>query len=235
MRRVLLAVGLLPFVAMAADTPSPDQLRATLAERLPDAKVEEIRPSPVAGVYEVVVDNRLYYVSADGRYLLTGDVVDLQSRKNVSTDKRDKLLMKSIDAVGEANMVVIGPKNARHTVTVFTDVDCPYCSKLHLEVPALNKGGVRVRYLFFPRAGVGSDSYKRSVAVWCAKDRAEAMGIAKAGGKLPMKTCANPVAEHYELGQAVGVQGTPTLVLDNGKIIPGYVPAAKLLEVLKAG
>lgn len=233
MRFVLLAVGLLPFVATAADMPSVDQLRATLAERLPDAKVEEIRPSPVAGIYEVVVDNRLYYISADGRYLLTGDVVDMQSRKNVSTDKREKLMMRSIDAIGDANMVIIGPKKARHTVTVFTDVDCPYCAKLHLEVPALNKEGVRVRYLFFPRAGVGSESYQRSVAVWCAKDRAEAMGIAKAGGKLPMKSCANPVAEHYELGQAIGVQGTPTLILDTGKIIPGYVPATKLLEMLK--
>lgn len=233
MRRVLLAVGLLPLVAVAADTPSTDQVRAALAKQLPDAKVEEIRPSPVSGVYEVVVDNRLYYVSADGRYLLTGDVVDMQSRKNMSTEKREQLLLKSIDAIGEQNMVVIGPKKARRTVTVFTDVDCPYCAKLHLEVPALNKGGVRVRYLFFPRAGIGSESYQRSVAVWCAKDRAEAMGIAKAGGKLPMKSCANPVAEHYELGQTIGVQGTPTLILDDGKIIPGYVPAAKLLDALK--
>jgi thiol:disulfide interchange protein DsbC len=223
---------LLPFVVMAADT-SVDQLRATLAERLPEAKVEEIRPSPVAGVYEVVVDNRLYYISADGRHLLTGDVVDLQSRKNISTDKREKLVVRSIDAVGEANMVIMGPKKARRTVTVFTDVDCPYCAKFHLEVPALNKAGVRVRYLLFPRAGVGSESYKRSVAVWCAKDRAEAMGIAKAGGKLPLKSCANPVAQHYEVGQAIGVQGTPTLILDTGQIIPGYVPAAKLLDVLK--
>lgn len=233
MRRILIAVGLLPFVAMAADNPSVDQLRATLAERLPDAKIEEVRPSPVTGIYEIVVDNRLYYVSADGRYLLTGDVVDIQSRKNVSTEKREKLVLKAIDAVGEANMLIIGPKNARHTITVFTDVDCPYCAKFHLEVPALNKEGVRVRYLFFPRAGVGSDSYKRSVAVWCAKDRAEAVGIAKAGGKLPMKSCSNPVAEHYELGQSVGVQGTPTLILDSGRMIPGYVPAAKLLELLK--
>lgn len=233
MRRLLMSFGLLPIVVLAADNPSMDQIRATLAERLPDAKVEEIRPSPVTGVYEVVVDNRLYYISADGRYLLTGDVVEIQSRKNISTDKREKLMMRSIDAVGEANMLIIGPKKARRTVTVFTDVDCPYCSKFHLEVPALNKEGVRVRYLFFPRAGVGSDSYQRSVAVWCAKDRAEAMGIAKAGGKVPMKSCANPVAQHYELGQSVGVQGTPTLVLDTGQIIPGYVPAAKLLEVLK--
>lgn len=233
MRRVLMYVCLLlPFVVMAADT-SVDQLRATLAERLPEAKVEEIRPSPVAGVYEVVVDNRLYYISADGRHLLTGDVVDLQSRKNISTDKREKLVARSIDAVGEANMVIMGPKKARRTVTVFTDVDCPYCAKFHLEVPALNKAGVRVRYLLFPRAGVGSESYKRSVAVWCAKDRAEAMGIAKAGGKLPLKSCANPVAQHYEVGQAIGVQGTPTLILDTGQIIPGYVPAAKLLDVLK--
>lgn len=233
MRRVLMSVCLLlPFVVMAADT-SVDQLRATLAERLPEAKVEEIRPSPVAGVYEVVVDNRLYYISADGRHLLTGDVVDLQSRKNISTDKREKLVVRSIDAVGEANMVIMGPKKARRTVTVFTDVDCPYCAKFHLEVPALNKAGVRVRYLLFPRAGVGSESYKRSVAVWCAKDRAEAMGIAKAGGKLPLKSCANPVAQHYEVGQAIGVQGTPTLILDTGQIIPGYVPAAKLLDVLK--
>jgi thiol:disulfide interchange protein DsbC len=172
------------------------------------------------------------YVSADGRYLLTGDLLDVERRTNLSAPRRQALVLNRINAIGEDNMLVMGPKKAKRTITVFTDVDCPYCAKLHQEVPALIKEGVKVRYLFFPRTGIGSESYKRAVAVWCAKDRAAAMTAAKAGQPIPMNTCANPVADHYRLGESIGVQGTPTIVFDDGTLLPGYLPAPKLLALL---
>ena len=141
-------------------------------------------------------------------------------------------MLKAINAIGESKMIVFGPASPKRTLTVFTDVDCPYCARLHQEVPQLTAAGVKVRYLLFPRAGVGSETYKRSVAVWCAKDRAKALATAKAGGKIDMKTCPNPVDEHLKLGAEVGVEGTPALVFDDGRVVPGYAPAAQLLAAL---
>jgi thiol:disulfide interchange protein DsbC len=209
-----------------------DAIKKALTKTLPNVSISEIKPSPIAGVYEVVADLQVIYVTADGKFLLMGDLIDLGTRENLSTAKRGGLIKNAVDTIGEANMIVMGPAKAKHTITVFTDVDCPYCAKLHLEVPQLVKEGVKVRYLLFPRAGIGSDTYNRSVAAWCSKEPANAVGTLKAGGKIEMKTCANPVKQHYDLGQTLHISGTPTIVLDNGKIVPGYVPAANLLSML---
>src|SRR4030065_1626453 len=131
----------------------------------------------------------MFYAAADGKYLFMGALVDLGSRSNLTETRRGGARLRLLNQLGEAEMLVIGPDKPKRTVPVFTDVDCPYCSKFHLDVPALNKAGVKVRYLLYPRAGIGSESYKRAVAVWCARDRAKAIGIAKSGGQRDMKTC----------------------------------------------
>ncbi len=228
-----LFLGALVFLAHPtfADTDA-QVIKKALAKSLPDVSINEIKPSPIPGVYEVVADLQVIYVTADGKFLLMGNLIDLGTRMNLSAVKRNGLIKQAIDAIGEENMVVMGPANAKHTVTVFTDVDCPYCAKLHLEVPQLVKEGVKVRYLLFPRAGLGSETYNRSVAAWCSKDRAKAIGTLKAGGRIEMKTCDNPVKRHYELGQSLGITGTPTIVLDSGKMVPGYMPAATLISML---
>jgi thiol:disulfide interchange protein DsbC len=209
------------------------QIKQNLEKRFSDLKITEIKPSPLPGLYEVSFGTHVAFVSADGKYMLMGDLIDIESRKNLTAERRTALILKATEAVGEANMIVFAPEHAvKHTLTVFSDVDCPYCARLHREIPALTRAGVKVRYLLFPRAGVGSESYKRSVAVWCAKDRAQAVGTAMSGGKLAMKTCPNPVDEHLQLGADIGVQGTPTLILDDGRIIPGYLPAPELLAAM---
>jgi thiol:disulfide interchange protein DsbC len=129
-------------------------------------------------------------------------------------------------------MVVFAPEKTKHTVTVFTDIDCPYCVRFHQQVPELNENGVKVRYLAFPRSGVDSAAYRKAVSVWCAEDRSRAMTDAKAGRNVPEKSCDNPVGEHFETGRALGITGTPTLVLDNGKVVPGYVPTNQLIAAL---
>lgn len=216
--------------AMAADADAV--IKERLAKALPGVSIDALRPSGAPGFYEVEVDSQLVYVSADGKYLFLGDMVDLNTRTNLTEAWRAQNAVKLIDAIGEKNMIVMGPANAKRTITVFTDVDCPYCAKLHHEVPELNKQGVKVRYLLFPRAGIPSETYRRSVAVWCAADRAKAIGIAKSGGKLDMKTCDNPVESHYRLGERLGVSGTPTIYLDDGKKLGGYVPSKQLLAIL---
>lgn len=208
-------------------------IRAALAKAFPTAKVEDIKPSPIAGIYEATANQQQVFVTTDGKYLFTGDLIDVGTRTNLSDQKRDRVVASAIGKLGEDKMLVIGPKNPTHTVTVFTDVDCPYCSRFHKEVPALNQAGIKVRYIFFPRAGLGSPSYKRAVAVWCAKNPAEAIGVAKSGGNLEMKTCDNPIAEHYRLAQTLNIQGTPALILDNGTVVPGYMPADKLIAMFE--
>jgi thiol:disulfide interchange protein DsbC len=130
-------------------------------------------------------------------------------------------------------MVVFPPAGpTKHTVTVFTDIDCGYCRKLHQEIADYNQQGIKVRYLMYPRAGVGSESYNKAVWVWCADDRQDAITRAKRGEEIPHKTCANPVKEQFELGQTLGVRGTPSIILENGQMVPGYVPAAQLAQML---
>lgn len=234
MKRIFLSF-LLSFVfsvpAIAADTDA-SQVKAAIVRAFPELSKATVKPAPVPGLYQVEDDAQVFYTTSDGKYLFVGDLVDVGAHASLTEARRAQLRVQMLNAVGEKNMIVMGPDKPKRTLTVFTDVDCPYCAKFHLDVPTLNQAGVKVRYLFFPRTGIGSESYKRAVAVWCASDRVKAIGIAKAGGKLDMKTCPNPVEHDYQLGQRLGVEGTPTIFLDDGKKLPGYVPAARLLVML---
>jgi len=216
----------------SAGEPEMKQVKAGLVSAFPELSAATVKPGPVSGMYEIEFGAKVFYATSDGKYLFMGDLVDMGTHTNLTEARRATIRMRLLDEVGEQNMIVMGPANPKRTLTVFTDVDCGYCAKFHLDVPALNKQGVKVRYLFFPRTGLHSGSYKRAVAVWCADDRVKAIGVAKAGGKLDMKTCANPVEKHYRLGGRLDVNGTPTLFLDDGKILPGYIPAPRLLSML---
>lgn len=236
MSRLLVLLALLvPFsLAVAADADAElAAVKQKLTERLPNVSLDKLkRSSAMPGWYELEHGMQLLYISGDGKRLFLGDLVDLETRTNVTESWREQTAIRLINAVGEQNMIVMGPADAKRTITVFTDVDCPYCARLHQEVPELTKSGVKVRYLLFPRAGIGSETYKKSVAVWCAADRVKAVGIAKAGGKVEMKTCANPVESHYQLGRQLEVSGTPTIYLDDGKMLGGYLPSSRLLAIL---
>jgi thiol:disulfide interchange protein DsbC len=147
---------------------------------------------------------------------------------------RNDTRRKAIEGVGEENMIVFSPQDPKHTVTVFTDIDCGYCRKLHREIDSYENAGIKVRYLLFPRSGVDSPSYDKAVSVWCSEDRAKALTEAKQGKAVDKKECDNPVREDIELGHSLGVTGTPTIVLENGRVVPGYVPAASLKRMLDA-
>lgn len=236
MVRTLAAVALLavlPFSSATAADADLSVIRTKLAQRLPNVSLEGLRPSrSLSGWYELAHGADILYVSPDARFVLLGDLIDLETQTNLTDAWRAQTAVQQLNGVGEQNMIVMGPKSAKRTITVFTDVDCPYCARLHREVPELAASGVRVRYLMFPRAGLESETYRRSIAVWCATDRIKAVGIAKAGGQIDMKTCPNPVTQHYRLGLKLGVSGTPTIFLDDGRRVDGYVPSARLLAIL---
>jgi len=220
-----------PVVTAKAAPIDAKQIHERIEKEL-NQKVTSVTESVIPGVYEVVVPPKVFYLTSDGRYLLTGDVIDLEKRVNLSADRRSSARVDAIKALDESTMIVFAPKKVKHTITVFTDIDCGYCRKLHSEIDSYNKLGIKVRYLAYPRAGIGSPSYDKAVSVWCAADKAKALTEAKKGGNVPQKTCENPVAKQFEFGQEMGVNGTPAILLENGQIYPGYAPADKLITVL---
>jgi thiol:disulfide interchange protein DsbC len=207
-------------------------VKEAMTKLLPDVELDSVGPAPVQGLYEVVIGPRVFYVSEDGHYLIQGNVIDTQTRENITEAKLAKAKKAAMDQVGEDTMIVFEPKEPKHTITVFTDIDCGYCRKLHREIDDYSKEGIRVRYLFFPRAGVGSPSYQKAISVWCADDRRQAMTDAKAGKPLESKTCDNPVQDHMLLGELMGVTGTPAIVLETGQLVPGYIPAKRMAMML---
>jgi thiol:disulfide interchange protein DsbC len=236
MKKLLIALAALFAVATTqADTVEPDveaKIRNSLSVLLPNLQPDSIRSTPVENLYEVAFGMRLVYMTADGRYLLQGKIIDLETRTELTDDRLAVLKADAMAQIGDDRVVAYGPEDAAHTVTIFTDIDCGFCRKLHAEMDDYNANGIRVRYLFYPRAGIGSESYDKAVSVWCADDRKAAMDLAKAGRDVPAKTCDNPVAEHHALGQGMRIQGTPAIVLEDGDTLPGYVPAAKLRQAL---
>jgi thiol:disulfide interchange protein DsbC len=226
-------LALIAFSSAHAESADSKKIREVIKQQL-KAEPTSIVKSPIEGLYEVTVPPRIFYVSADGRYVLLGNLIDINSRKNLTQEKEGLARVAALDKMGEASMIVFAPKQVKHTITVFTDIDCGYCRKLHNEIEQYNKLGIKVRYMAYPRAGIGSGSYKKAVSVWCAKDKNKAMTTAKNGGNVPSKECDNPVEQQFQLGQELGVNGTPALVLENGQIYPGYAPASKLIGVLES-
>ncbi len=220
--------------AAFADDMDIVQVKKALELLAPGLKPDSIVAAALPGLYEVTAGSEVVYISKDGRYMLQGDLVDVQTQKNLTETKRATGRLNLVNAIGEDAMIIFSPKKqqVKHTITVFTDVDCAYCRKMHAEIAELNRLGIKVRYLMFPRAGRNSPSYDKAVSVWCAKDRQGAMTRAKATGDIERKSCANPVERHMVLVERLGLTGTPTLVLDDGRILPGYVPAQRLSKVL---
>lgn len=231
-RLIALAVALAvtPLLASAADEADP---REKIAEMIPGLTVEDVSEGPIDGLYEVTMGSQIVYLTGDRRYLVKGDIIDLNTNESVTEKRRSGLRLETLNALDDSQMVIFGSEDATHTITVFTDIDCTYCRKLHREMAVLNDRGIRVRYVFYPRHGPGSESWAKADAVWCSDDRQSAMTRAKSGEAVEAKSCPTPVAEHYALGNKLGVRGTPALVMGDGELIGGYVPAAELATYLE--
>jgi len=230
MRTVLIALAGMVLVSTVA---AEDDPRAGIAEMLPGIEAKDVRESPLPGIYEVTLGAQVVYVSGDRRYLFKGDIIDLSTNESLTEARRDELRLTQLAGLDESSMVTFGPADADHTITVFTDVDCTFCRKLHLEVGELNDNSIRVRYLFYPRHGPGSEGWQKADAVWCSADQQAALTKAKLGKPIKGDDCgATPVAAHFEMGNRVGVRGTPAILLDNGRLISGYVPATELVTYL---
>jgi thiol:disulfide interchange protein DsbC len=221
--------------AAPAEQPPADP-RAALLKLLPaGSKLDDLQPSPIPGIYEFMQGAEVSYLTADGKYFIDGNLYDMKSRDNLTEALRTHARVALINAVPESQMLIFSPANPKYTLTVFTDVDCQYCRKLHSEIAELNRLGIRVRYMFFPRTGPGTESWRKAEVVWCSANRNEALTRAKTGAALDMnKMCTpTPVAREYELGESLGVRGTPAMFSEYGDYINGYVPPHELVQQLK--
>jgi thiol:disulfide interchange protein DsbC len=211
-------------------------IRSFLAVNQPNIEVQDIVPSPIAGLYQVNIQNgRTIFVSSDARFLLPGDLYEATDAGlvNLGDENRRIIRKEKIAAVDESEMIIFPAKGEQKTtLTVFTDVDCPYCRKLHGEMDELNNAGISVRYLAFPRTGLNTKEHRKMISTWCSDDRAAMLTSAERGGDVPEVDCDNPVAEQYNLGREVGVTGTPAMVLEDGTILIGYRAAADLIPGL---
>lgn len=211
--------------------------RTTIATKIDGIKPDDVRLSPVSGLYEFARGSKIGYATGDGRYVIVGDMYDIEADANVSENRRRTIRARLIETVPESEMLVFSPKDPKYTVTVFTDIDCGYCRRLHSQIAEYNRLGIRVRYLFYPRSGPDTESWHKAEAVWCAANRNDALTRAKNGEAIKSPNCAanSVVARDYELGHKLDVDGTPAIFLSTGEMLPGYSPPGQLVKYLKTG
>ena len=208
---------------------------------------DSVKLTQVDGLYEIAYGSKIVYMTKDGNFLIEGDVYDVKKGVNLTENVRQVGRKKVIDSLDPQHEIIFSPKEgkAKYVITAFTDIDCGYCRKLHKEMKQYNDLGIEMRYVAFPRSGPKTESYYKAVAVWCAKDRNKAMTFAKGGAKLDQlknleqvanaKECEDAVNQHLSKAREIGITGTPTLFMESGQIIPGYVPAQRLIQMLKNG
>ncbi len=229
MKIIVLALLLVFSTVIQADEAS---IKNNLQKVIPSLTIKSIQTTPVNGVYEVTIGGDILYVSEDGKYLFQGHLIDVAARKDLTEAKLSEVRKQTLAALGEDQTITFKADNPKYDVYVFTDIDCGYCRKLHSEIDQYLAQGINIHYLFYPRAGIGSESYKKAVTVWCSDDRQKALTDAKQGKKMDYKSCDNPVDKHMQLGQEFGARGTPMIVTRQGTVFPGYVPAQRLAQAL---
>ncbi|OOZ40637.1 hypothetical protein BOW53_06835 [Solemya pervernicosa gill symbiont] len=218
--------------AHAADS-TESVVSAAVKRIAPGVEIEKIAESEIGGLFEVITTaGEVVYVSGDGRYMIQGNLVDMKTKVDLTEQRLAGMWLKVLNKIDDKSTIIYAPEKVKQTITVFTDIDCSYCRKFHTEIPQLNEAGVAVRYLFFPRAGVGSVSYKKTVNVWCAKDRNAALTDAKNGKPVEKGDCENPIIKHLAMVADLGITGTPTIFTPSGRKLPGYLPSDRLLQVL---
>jgi len=234
--RVVTVLLYITLILAAFNTVADEQVEARLVKSLqqvfPDIDISRVNSTPIDNLYEVMIGPDVVYMTGDGRFILKGDLIDMQERRNLSEDLRSQSRADLLKKIPESEYIEFAPKNSKDTIYVFTDVDCSYCRKLHKDVPELNENDITVRYLAYPRSGVGSSTYQKMINVWCAEDRPQALTDAKNGRPAKASDCKNPVAHQHALGREMGVRGTPAIFLESGRAVPGYMPPDELLRVL---
>jgi thiol:disulfide interchange protein DsbC len=229
----LTALLALPFSAGVLAAEDYSTQRKLLADAFPDMEFGSIEQSAIPGLLQVSVGADIFYTSADGRYFIQAEIFDLDTRANLTEQSRADARFAYLDDIEAQPAIEFPAADHQYTVTVFTDIDCGYCRKLHQQVADYNDLGVSIRYLFFPRSGPDTTSWAKAESVWCADSQQDALTRAKSGEVLPAADCLpTPVADHYKLVNDLGLTGTPALFTEGGQLLVGYRSPQELIEVL---
>lgn len=231
---LLWVLSVLSMPVLAAE--SVDTVKQRLAQSIPELANAKVTTTPIEGVYAVQQGVFVFYTSADANYVLRGDLLDLPHKRNLTEEAQQSYRMDVLSAVHDQDTINFTPQTkVSHRITVFTDVDCPYCHQLHALIPQLLQAGIAVRYVLYPRAGLDSPSYHKAEHAWCQRNQPAVLD-AMMRGETPehLTQCTNPLKQQFSLAQSLALQGTPSILLDNGELIPGLLPINELIQLVKA-
>ncbi len=203
----------------------------------PDTTIESIEPSSLKGIYKVYYgDLQPIYVSEDGNFFIYGDMYKIGSNDITNLTKEEIKGRRSdiLDSIPADELIIFKSNNELVSITVFTDVDCGYCRKLHSQIDEYNQAGITIKYAAFPRSGIGTQTFTKMVGAWCSEDPKQAMTDLKNDKKMNLDFCEEqPIARHYIIGQKLGINGTPAIITPDGDLIPGYISPEELLSQIK--
>ncbi len=240
MLKKILVIGLLLSGGLIASAETKEKVKESLSKALPEITIDKMEKSQVPGFYQVESGAEIFYVSEDGKYLFAGNVIDVKTKSNITENAKNSLRLSAVNRLPANAFINFTPKDKKYRVVVFTDVDCPYCRKLHEEIKGYDKEGIEISYVPFPRAGLDSPSYYKAAKIWCSspEQARELVNSAKLKHDRfkasKADVCKNsPVAAALEVVRELHLNGTPSMLLPNGTVVPGYVPPKRLVEILK--
>ena len=222
MKNILLLISIMLLVSCAKKDEVNVDIRKTVSNAYPDVAIDEIKKID-DNFHEIIINKQIYYATNDGKYLIVGNVINLNTKESITENTKMNQRLSIIDSIDMKNFMIFKPKKTDHILTIFTDTSCPYCQKLHNEIPDLLENNIEIRYVLFSRNGNDVDAYQQLVSAWCSADKVDALEDLFSGDILDdVSNCENPIARNFDYAGSLSVEGTPTIFLEDGRIIPGY-------------
>jgi thiol:disulfide interchange protein DsbC len=232
MKNILLLITIMLLVSCAKKDEVNVDIRKTVSNAYPDVAIDEIKKID-DNFHEIIINKQIYYATNDGKYLIIGNVINLNTKESITENTKMNQRLSIIDSIDMKNFMIFKPKKTDHILTIFTDTSCPYCQKLHNEIPDLLENNIEIRYVLFSRNGNDVDAYQQLVSAWCSADKVDALEDLFAGDILDdISNCENPIARNFDYAGSLSVEGTPTIFLEDGRIIPGYQSYENILAFI---
>ena len=233
MKNIYLILAL-SFLASCAQSEQEQELdiKQVVSNAYPTVDIKDIKKID-DNFHEIIINNQIYYATNDGKYLIIGNVIDLETKESITENTKMKQRLSVIDSINKENLIIYKPDKTEYVLTVFTDTSCPYCQKLHDEIPKLLENNIEVRYVLFSRNGDQVEAYKQLVFAYCSDNKLESIERLFSGDILDDEdSCVNPLNKNYEYAGLLSVEGTPTIFLEDGRIIPGYQNSTNIIEFI---
>lgn len=223
----LIAASVIALATHSALADDAAQIMDRLKATYPNTRIQEVRPSTLPGLFEVVMGDNIAYTDATGRYFIFGHLFDMKEQVDMTAQRKLDTKKAEFPAAFLANAIKVVKGDGSRKLAVFSDPDCPYCKRLEGELAKLDN--VTVYTFLYPLESLHPEAKTKAVSVWCARDRGKAWTDLMLTGQAPkLVACTNPLNDNLVLGSRLGVVGTPTLIAADGRVLPGAAPAAKI-------